>query len=110
MRYDEAAALVGHDAIVLQEFIPGNGLSQFSHAGVWDHRAPIASLVARRTRQFPIEFGFTSTLVETIENRAVEKAARRFLSSLSYDGIVELEFKFDERDGHCKLLDFNARA
>jgi predicted ATP-grasp superfamily ATP-dependent carboligase len=108
-RYDEAVALVGHDAIILQEFVPGTGRNQFSYAGVWDRGAPIASLVARRARQFPIEFGFTSTFVETVVNSAVENAACRYLASLSYSGIAEIEFKFDERDNSYKLLDFNAR-
>jgi D-aspartate ligase len=107
--YDAAAALVGHDAIVIQEYIPGSGKNQFSYAAVWSHGAPVASLVARRVRQYPIEFGFTSTFVEVTENHDVEAAAVRFLASLQYDGLVELEFKFDERGGTYKLLDFNAR-
>lgn len=108
--YDAAAALVGHDAIVLQEYIPGTGTNQFSYAAVWSHGKPVASLVARRVRQYPIDFGFTSTFVEVLDNPDVEAAAVRFLGSLGYDGIAELEFKFDERDGSYKLLDFNARA
>ena len=34
----------------------------------------------------------------------------RLLRSLNYSGIVELEFKYDDRDDSYKLLDFNARA
>ena len=108
-RYEQAAALLGDDAIVLQEFVPGTGSNQFSYAALWDRGVPVASLVARRTRQYPIEFGFTSTCVETVENGEVDDAASRFLRSLNYSGIVELEFKFDDRDGRYKLLDFNAR-
>jgi D-aspartate ligase len=109
-RYDEAAALVGPDAIMLQELIPGGGEAQFSYAGVWRDGAPMASLVARRTRQYPIDFGFTSTFVETIERVDVEAAAYRFLSALRYDGLAEIEFKYDARDGRYKLLDVNSRA
>jgi predicted ATP-grasp superfamily ATP-dependent carboligase len=109
-RYDEATALVGAGGIILQEFIPGTGRNQFSYAAIWDRTGPIASLVARRTRQFPVEFGLTSTFVETVENRAIEEAACKFLSSIEYSGLVELEFKYDERDERYKLLDFNARA
>ena len=109
-RYEQAAAMVGDGGIVLQEYIPGDGSTQFSYGAVWAGGAPVASLVARRTRQFPIDFGLTSTFVETIDNPAVEEAAFRFLSRLNYDGIVELEFKFDQRDGRYKLLDFNARS
>jgi D-aspartate ligase len=109
-RYDEAVALVGRDAIMVQEFIPGGGEAQFSYAGVWDHGKPVASLVARRSRQYPVDFGFTSTFVETVEHPDVEAQAFRFLADLRFSGLVEIEFKFDARDGRLKLLDVNPRA
>jgi D-aspartate ligase len=109
-RYQEAASMVGERAIVLQELIPGGGSSQFSYAAVWQGGAPVASLVARRTRQYPIDFGYTSTFVETIEQNDVEEAACRFLKSIDYSGLVEVEFKRDHRDGRYKILDVNARA
>jgi D-aspartate ligase len=108
-RYDEAAALVGPDAIVLQELIPGGGEAQFSYAGVWSAGAPVASLVAQRTRQYPIDFGYTSTFVETVEQAEIKDAACRFLEPLRYSGLVEIEFKRDARDGRYKLLDVNPR-
>jgi D-aspartate ligase len=109
-RYHDAAALVGAEAVVVQELIPGRGAAQFSYAALWDRGRPIASLTARRSRQYPIDFGYTSTFVETIARADVEQAACRFLESLSYDGLVEVEFKHDARDGRLKLLDVNARA
>lgn len=109
-RYDLAVSLVGEQAIVLQELIPGDGSTQFSYAAAWYRGAPLASLVARRTRQYPIDFGYTSTLVETIDEPEVEKAAATFLKSLDYSGLVEVEFKYDERDRRYKILDVNARA
>jgi len=110
LRYRQAASLVGERGIVLQELIPGGGSTQFSYAAVWHAGAPVASLVARRTRQYPIDFGYTSTFVETIEQSEVEEAACRFLCSLDYSGLVEVELKHDQRDGRYKLLDINARA
>jgi predicted ATP-grasp superfamily ATP-dependent carboligase len=109
-RYDQAVRLVGEQAIVLQELIPGSGATQFSYAALMDQGEPVASLVARRSRQYPIDFGYTSTLVQTIENKEVEEAACRFLSSLRYSGLVEIEFKYDARDNRYKILDVNART
>jgi D-aspartate ligase len=109
-RYQQAAAMVGERGIVLQELIPGCGSAQFSYAAVWHGGAPVASLVARRMRQYPIDFGYTSTFVETVEQKDVEEAACRFLQSINYSGLVEVEFKRDHRDGCYKLLDVNARA
>jgi len=109
-RYDQAFSLVGADGIVLQELIPGGGETQFSYAAVWDRGKPVASLVARRARQYPIHFGFTSTLVQSVDCPEVEEAGAKFLQSLDYHGIAEVEFKFDSRDRRYKILDVNARA
>jgi predicted ATP-grasp superfamily ATP-dependent carboligase len=108
-RYDEAAALVGADEVVLQDLIPGGGEAQYSYAAVCDRGKPVAELVARRRRQYPVEFGYTSTFVETVACAEVEDAGRRLLASLDYTGIAEVEFKHDHRDGRYKLLDVNAR-
>ncbi len=108
--YERAIALVGSKGVAIQELIAGGGEAQFSYAGLWDRGAPIASLVARRTRQFPLQFGYTSTFVETLEENEVEKAACRFLAALRYSGVVEIEFKYDARDGRYKLLDVNPRV
>jgi D-aspartate ligase len=108
-RYRDAAALVGTGNIVVQEYIAGGGVGQLSYAGVWDRGRPVGTLVARRRRQYPIEFGASSTFVETIDCPPVEEAATRFLRSLDFTGMVESEFKYDARDGRYKLLDVNAR-
>ena len=109
-RYDEAASLVGPGGVMIQELIPGDGTAQLSYAALWHRGKPLASLVARRRRQFPITFGFTSTFVETIERSPVEAEACRFLASLEYSGLVEIEFKYDAREGSYKILDVNARS
>jgi D-aspartate ligase len=107
--YRRASALVGNDAIIVQEWIPGAGEAQFSFAALCDGGEPVVSLVARRRRQHPIDFGRSSTYVETIEQSDVEELACRFLKSIKYTGAVEIEFKHDRRDGQYKLLDVNGR-
>ena len=109
-RYEEARSLVGPGSVMIQELIPGDGTAQLSYAALWHRGKPIASLVARRRRQFPIAFGFTSTFVESIELQHIEAEACRFLASLDYSGLVEIEFKYDPREGSYKILDVNARC
>ncbi|HEX4407186.1 MAG TPA: ATP-grasp domain-containing protein [Xanthobacteraceae bacterium] len=109
-RYDKAKSLIGADRIMIQEMIPGGGTTQFSYAAVWHGGRPIASLTAQRCRQYPIDFGFTSTLVETVRRPEIEAAASKFLSALDFTGLVEIEFKYDTRDGTYKILDVNPRA
>jgi D-aspartate ligase len=109
-RYEDAKSLVGTDSIMIQELVPGDGTAQFSYAALWDRGKPVASLVARRRRQYPIEFGFTSTFVETVAQPQIEADACRFLASLNFSGLAEIEFKYDQRDGAYKILDINARS
>lgn len=107
--YRHAASLVGQDDIVVQELVPGSGESQFSYAALWHGDAPVVEMTARRTRQFPIEFGHTSTFVEVVDNDAVKAAARKLLCLIDFEGLVEIEFKRDARDGSYKALDVNPR-
>lgn len=108
-RYQEAAAMVGESNIILQELIPGDGQQQFSFAAICKNGVSVASLVARRTRQYPVDFGYTSTFVESIDAPDVECAGRRIVEAMQLTGLVEVEFKLDPRDNRLKLLDINAR-
>jgi predicted ATP-grasp superfamily ATP-dependent carboligase len=109
-RYREALTMMAPGAIMLQELIPGGNENQYSYAALCRDGASVASLVARRLRQYPVEFGRSSSLVETIDLPEVEDCARRLLGAMGFSGIVEVEFKRDPRDGELKLLDINPRA
>jgi len=108
-RYRNARELVPPDLILVQELIPGGGESQFSYAALCCDGQPIASLTARRTRQYPIDFGYSSSFVETLDIPEIVAPSRRLLAAIRYTGLVELEYKFDARDGGYKLLDINPR-
>jgi D-aspartate ligase len=108
-RYRAACALVGADGVIAQQLIPGTGWNQLSYAGVWANGEPVLDLTVRRLRQYPVEFGVTSTFVETADLPEVSAAAATFLHSVRHHGLVEMEFKRDERDGALKLLDVNPR-
>jgi D-aspartate ligase len=109
-RYAEAQQLVGPDIVMMQELIPGGGETQFSYAAFCVDGEPLASVTARRTRQYPVDFGHSSSFVETIENPRVEEAAARVLAAMRYTGIAEVEFKYDSRDDRYKLLEVNPRS
>ena len=107
--YEDAANLVGAERVVVQELVPGEGECQLSYAGLWWEGRPITSFVAQRTRQYPIDFSYTSTFVETIESDDVRQAGETFLSSIGHHGLCEIEFKRDPRNGALKILDVNPR-
>jgi D-aspartate ligase len=109
-RFDEACAIVGPDQIMIQEFIPGGTECQLSYAALCVDGQPRATVVARRSRQFPVAIGRASTHVETAQDGDVVRASERLLKALQLTGIAEIEYKRDPRDGRCKLLDVNPRV
>lgn len=108
-RFREARKLLPAHLILVQERIPGGGESQFSYAALCRDGQPIASLTARRTRQYPVDFGYSSSFVETLDVPEIVPPSRRLLAAMRYTGLVEIEYKFDAHTGRYNLLDINPR-
>jgi len=108
--FRRAASQIRPEEILVQEIIPGDGLRQYSYCAFFRDGEAQSTLVARRLRQHPREFGRAATYVETIDSPEIEELSLRFLRNIDYYGLVEMEFKQDPRDGKYKLLDVNART
>jgi predicted ATP-grasp superfamily ATP-dependent carboligase len=111
--FRKAIRQIAPEEILIQEIIPGDGQQQYSYCAFFRDGEAHSSLVAKRIRQHPREFGRAATYVETIdasEVPEVEELSLRFLKDIDYYGLVEVEFKRDHRDGKFKLLDVNART
>ncbi len=108
--FSQMSKYIDPSEILVQERIPGGGENQFSFCAVCYQGRAYASLAAQRRRQYPVDFGNASTFVETTEQAAVESGGRRFLESIGFDGLAEVEFKFDPRDQRYKILDVNPRT
>ena len=108
--FRRASQQIRPEEILIQEIIPGSGLQQYSYCAFFRDGEAQNTLVARRLRQHPREFGRAATYVETIEHPEVEELSERFLKAINYYGLVEVEFKQDPRDGQLKMLDVNART
>ncbi len=98
------------EEILIQEIIPGDGRRQYSYCAFFRDGEALSTLIARRMRQHPREFGRAATYVETVELPEIVELSERFLKAIDYYGLVEVEFKQDPRDGQFKLLDVNART
>jgi D-aspartate ligase len=96
--------------VLIQEFIPGSSTQQFAYCAFWKNRQALGSMVVRRRRQHPHEFGRASTFVETLDLPELEAASEKFLRAIDYYGLVEVEFKLDPRDSTYKLHDVNLRT
>jgi predicted ATP-grasp superfamily ATP-dependent carboligase len=108
--YERAAQLVGPSQVMVQEFIPGDGAQQFAFCAFFRNGQALASMAVCRRRQHPPECGRASTFVQTVEIPELEALSEKFLSSIDYYGLVEVEYKRDVRTGEYKLLDVNART
>jgi len=108
--YDRACSLICPELVMIQQVVPGWGEAQFSYAALCSDGRPVASVVARRARQFPMDFGRFSTYVETVEDSGIVGPAVRLINALRFTGLIEIEFKRDRRDGGFKLLDVNPRV
>jgi len=109
-RYDEACSLVDPATLLVQQVIPGNGHTNLSYAALADSGRELHSIVARRTRQYPPDFGRASTFVETIEDPGIVEPSRRLLEASAFTGLIEIEYKLDQRTNQPLLLDMNPRV
>lgn len=108
--YERALQIIPAEEIMIQDLIPGDGTCQYSYCTFFKQGNSIAKLAARRRRQHPLEFGRSSTYVETIDLPLLEDYSQRFLRAIDYYGLVEMEYKRDLRDGQFRLLDVNGRT
>jgi len=109
-RVRAAAALVGIEEVVVQELIPGGGEAQVAYCAFFKDGTVRAAMTAQRARQHPPDFGRATTYARTLSDAGLAAPSISFLSAIGYYGLVELEYKYDRRDGSVKLLDVNPRT
>lgn len=108
-QYRLAASIISPDEIMIQEIVPGQGRTQYSVATYCKEGNMILGMTARRTRQYPIDYGLSSSFVEAIEMPALFEHTEKLLHFMHVSGMVEVEFKYDLRNEQYKLLDINIR-
>ena len=108
--YKKTEALIDNSEIMIQEVITGGPENLFSFCSLFKEGIPLAKLVAKRSRQHPMDFGRASTFVETVDIPELEELGTKFLNAINYYGLSEVEFMWDPRDKRYKLLEINART
>ncbi|HZC13538.1 MAG TPA: ATP-grasp domain-containing protein, partial [Thermoleophilaceae bacterium] len=73
------------------------------------HSEPLATCVFRKQRQWPPRYGTGSYLVSCHQPVVVEQSLK-LLKHIGYQGLADLEFKHDHRDGELKLIEVNVRC
>jgi D-aspartate ligase len=95
--------------LMFQEYIPGDESDVWMFNGYFDDRsACLAGFTGRKLRQWPAYTGVTSLGI-CLPNEVVRETTERWMRSLGYRGILDIEFRYDARDGQYKVLDVNPR-
>lgn len=96
--------------ILIQEIIPGDSKNQYS-VGVLSKAGEVVNkITVCRARQHPIDFGNATTFAQTVNIPIIDDYARQIMHYTKYNGMAEIEFKFDARDGQYKFLEVNPRT
>jgi predicted ATP-grasp superfamily ATP-dependent carboligase len=104
-RWDEP----GHPNLMLQELIPGDADQLWMLAGYFDsHFECRFAVTARKLRQLPLDGGITA-LGACDPCEAIVESTRRIVRAVGYRGVLDVDFRYDPRDGLHKMLDVNPR-
>ncbi|HHS13731.1 MAG TPA: ATP-grasp domain-containing protein [bacterium] len=107
--YASAAAVIPSSEIIVQELIPDVAANLFSFCPFFKNTKSVAGITAQRLRQHPMDFGQASTYVEIVNIPLLKKISEKFLRSIDYYGLAEVEFIRDPRDEQFKMLEINPR-
>jgi D-aspartate ligase len=95
--------------VVLQDYIPGQEDNCWIFHAYFNHNSEcVAAFTAKKLRQCPAYAGATSLAVSR-KNAVVEATLIRFLQAIGYTGLVDIDIRYDARDGLYKVLDINPR-
>src|SRR6266566_290992 len=109
---EELLALFGPDGsllqnIILQEYIPGEDWIFHGYSNPLTDC--FVGFTGRKLRSHP-PFAGTTTLGVSMLNEPLREQTEAMLKVIGFCGIVDLDYRRDERDGRYKLLDFNPRV
>jgi len=95
--------------VIVQEMIEGPDTAKRVYVSCYDRDGRrIANAMFRELRCSPVQFG-TATVSEPVVDGETDEICDRWLRSLGYSGICEIEMKRDSRDGRIKMIEANPR-
>jgi predicted ATP-grasp superfamily ATP-dependent carboligase len=95
--------------LMIQEYLPGGPAQDWFFHGYCDAAGRCQpAFTGVKDRSYPAYAGLTS-LGRAVPNTELREQLTGLLGALGFRGIVDLDLRFDPRDGQYKLLDFNPR-
>jgi len=96
--------------LMLQEYIPGDDDQIYIFNGYFDRRSRcLAGFTGHKIRQFPVHVGCASLGV-CRWNEDVAQTTIGFMQAIGYQGVLDIGYRYDPRDGLYKVLDANPRV
>jgi LmbE family N-acetylglucosaminyl deacetylase len=102
-----ALARTGDIELLLQEYVPG-GDDQLYTAGLFVCAEGHVAFTGRKLKQHPPGLGI-ARLAETVDEPGLVPGGVALLTELGYEGISQVEYKRDARDGSFRLMEANFR-
>lgn len=97
------------DDFIIQEVMDGPETDIFVFAAYFDRNSsPHGVFTGNKIRQYPVGFG-TTTMMKTIERPELIDISIEFLRKLDYQGLCDVEYKYDRRDSSYKIIEINPR-
>ena len=93
--------------VLVQEFVPG-GDDQLYTCGAFRGGDQRLAFTGRKLKQHPPTLGI-SRLSEAVEVPEIVAGSLSLLEELGYEGVAQVEYKRDARDGAYRLMEVNAR-
>ena len=95
--------------IVLQEYIPRECSEDWIFHAYFDGASnPLVTFTGFKQQSWPPHAGVTTAAIAR-PSEVLTAVATEFCRSIGYRGIVDMDWRFDRRDGKYKLVDFNPR-
>jgi D-aspartate ligase len=108
--YEKAIQIIPKDEVIIQEMLSGGAEKLYSFASYVSKGEVKGSFIANRIRQKPMDFGVATTFAITVQSDRIDELASKFLKSLNYTGVSEVEFMFDDKINDFKLIEINPRT
>lgn len=100
----------GFPNLMLQEYIPGDDDQIYIFNGYFNRESEcLVGFTGHKIRQFPVHVGCASLGIATW-NQQVADMTTSFMRAIGYQGILDIGYRFDARDGQYKVLDINPRV
>lgn len=95
--------------LIIQEVIEGGEDNIHVVAAYLDRNSkPHGVFVGQKIRQYPVGFG-TTTMIRTADVPDLAEMSINFLQKVGYQGLVDVEYKYDKRSDTYYIIEINPR-